>query len=83
MFLSAPADRSAAAGGLQGTARLAGQTAGAVLVALVLSAFPLSTAPQVAIGLAAAAALSAAWVSRAPSGNPATEDHAPAAVTAG
>ena len=83
MFLSAPANRSAAAGGLQGTARLAGQTAGALLVALVLSAFPISTAPQVAMGLAAAAALSAAWVSRAPSGNPATEEHAPAPVAAG
>jgi DHA2 family multidrug resistance protein-like MFS transporter len=82
MFLSAPANRSAAAGGLQGTARLAGQTAGAVLVALVLSAFPLSIAPQFAIGLAAVAAIAAAWASSAPSGNPATAEQAAAPIAA-
>lgn len=63
MFLAAPADRGAAAGGLQGTARLAGQTAGALLVAFVLSAAPLEIAPRLAIGLAAVAALAASWVS--------------------
>jgi DHA2 family multidrug resistance protein-like MFS transporter len=64
MFLSAPSSRSAAAGGLQGTARLAGQTAGALLVAFVLSAAPITHAPRIAFSLAAAAALIAAWVSR-------------------
>jgi DHA2 family multidrug resistance protein-like MFS transporter len=63
MFLSAPAERSAAAGGMQGTARLAGQTAGALLVAFVLTVAPIGTAPRLAIGLAAVAALIAAWVS--------------------
>jgi DHA2 family multidrug resistance protein-like MFS transporter len=64
MFLSAPLSRSAAAGGLQGTARLAGQTAGALLVAFVLSAAPITHAPRIAFSFAAAAALIAAWVSR-------------------
>jgi DHA2 family multidrug resistance protein-like MFS transporter len=64
MFLSASPSRSAAAGGLQGTARLAGQTAGALLVAFVLSAAPITHAPRIAFSLAAAAALIAAWVSR-------------------
>jgi DHA2 family multidrug resistance protein-like MFS transporter len=63
MFLSAPADRSAAAGGLQGTARLAGQTAGALLVAAILSSTPSVVAPRLAIGSAAVAALLAAWIS--------------------
>ena len=63
MFLSAPPHRSAAAGGLQGTARLAGQTAGALLVAWILAIAPLSMAPQLAIGAAAAAALATAVIS--------------------
>ena len=63
MFLAAPEDRSAAAGGLQGTARLAGQTAGALLLGAILSAAPLAIAPRIAIGFAAAASLLAAWIS--------------------
>ena len=64
MFLAAPPSRSAAAGGVQGSARLAGQTAGALILALVLSAAPMTVAPRLAFGLAAAAALAAAWVNR-------------------
>jgi DHA2 family multidrug resistance protein-like MFS transporter len=64
MFLTAPANRSAAAGGLQGTARLTGQTAGALLVTFVVSAAPLPIAPRVAMGLAGLSALIAAWASR-------------------
>ena len=66
MFLSAPAERSAAAGGMQATARLAGQTAGALLVGFVLSAAPAPTAPRLALAAAALAALVAAWISSAP-----------------
>jgi DHA2 family multidrug resistance protein-like MFS transporter len=62
LFLSAPADRSAAAGGLQGTARLAGQTAGALLVGAILSSAPQAGAAPLAIGIAAVAALLAAAV---------------------
>lgn len=64
LFLAAPAERSAAAGGLQGTARLAGQTAGALLVAAALSSAPSSDAPRLALAAAAVAALLAALVSR-------------------
>lgn len=63
MFLAAPEARSAAAGGLQGTARLAGQTAGALLLGAILSEAPLAIAPRIAIGFAAAASLLAAWIS--------------------
>ena len=63
MFLAAPADRSAAAGGLQGTARLAGQTAGALLMTIILSVVPMSLAPRLAMGLGAIAALIAGWLS--------------------
>ncbi|HZF96267.1 MAG TPA: MFS transporter [Allosphingosinicella sp.] len=66
MFLSAPAERSAAAGGMQATARLAGQTAGALLVGFVLSAAPAATAPRLALAAAAFAALAAAWIGGAP-----------------
>lgn len=63
LFLSAPAHRSAAAGGLQGTARLGGQTSGALIVTFMLSAAPLAYGPRLAIGLAAAAAMASAMVS--------------------
>jgi DHA2 family multidrug resistance protein-like MFS transporter len=56
MFLSAPPERSAAAGGLQGTARLSGQTAGAALMAAPFTAMAPDLAPR--IGLVAAALLS-------------------------
>lgn len=64
MFLTAPQSRSAAAGGLQGSARLTGQTTGALIVAFLLSAAPIAAAPRLAIGVASIAALLAAWVSR-------------------
>jgi DHA2 family multidrug resistance protein-like MFS transporter len=62
LFLAAPAERSAVAGGMQGTARLAGQTAGAVAVTLLFVRFG-AAAPRIALGLAAACALAAALVS--------------------
>jgi len=37
MFLAAPRERSGAAGGMQGTARLAGQTAGAIVMTLLFT----------------------------------------------
>jgi DHA2 family multidrug resistance protein-like MFS transporter len=70
MFLTAPAERSAAAGGMQATARLAGQTAGALLVGFVLSAAPPATASRLALGAAAFAALAAAWIGGAPLRSP-------------
>lgn len=58
MFLSAPRERSGAAGGLQGVARLMGQTAGAVMATLLFTLIPLGLAPR--IGLAAGAVLTLA-----------------------
>lgn len=61
LFLSAPAERSGAAGGMQGTARVAGQTAGSVIVALLFGASV--AAPPISLALAAVLALLAGLVS--------------------
>ncbi len=68
MFLSAPPERSGAAGGTQGTARLTGQTAGAVLMTLLFTMTSINAAPRIGLGIGAALALAAGLVStlRAP-----------------
>ena len=58
MLLSAPRERSGAAGGMQGTARLIGQTIGAVIMALLFTLVPTEIAPR--IGLAVGAVLAVA-----------------------
>lgn len=65
MFFAASPDRSGAAGGMQGTARLSGRTAGAVLMTVL---FTLTTAPKVGLGIRALLALASGLVSllRAP-----------------
>ncbi|HKP57776.1 MAG TPA: MFS transporter [Polyangiales bacterium] len=63
MFLAAPRARSGAAGGMQGTARLLGQTLGAVVVTALLTALPLELAPRVGLGVAAVLTLVAGVVS--------------------
>lgn len=63
MFLAAPPQRSGAAGGMQGTARLMGQTAGAVLVSQLFALTPAFAAPQIGMGIGAALTLAAALVS--------------------
>jgi DHA2 family multidrug resistance protein-like MFS transporter len=63
MFLSAPLERSAAAGGMQGAARLSGQTAGAVLATLLFSLTPAAMAPRIGLATGAALALTAGLVS--------------------
>jgi DHA2 family multidrug resistance protein-like MFS transporter len=63
MFLSAPAERSGAAGGLQGAARLTGQTAGAVLVAQLFLLTPALAAPRIALGIGAVLTVAAGLVS--------------------
>ncbi len=68
LFLSAPLERSAASGGAQGAARLTGQTAGAVLIALLFSLGPTALASRLAIGIGAGLALLAALVSLARAG---------------
>lgn len=53
MFLSAPHERSGAAGGMQGTARLFGQTVGAVIMTLLFTLTPTNAAPQIGLGIGA------------------------------
>lgn len=63
MLLTAPKARSGAAGGMQGTARLVGQTAGAVIMTVLFSLVAGSvgagsvTAPRIGLAVAAALAL--------------------------
>lgn len=68
MLLCVPRARSGAAGGMQGTARLTGQTVGAVLMTLLFSLTSMDVATRVGLGAAAALTLTAGLVStlRAP-----------------
>ena len=81
MFLAAPLERSAASGGLQGTARLTGQTAGAVLMTLLFTLTPGGAAPRLGLGIGGALALVAGLVSLLRAGDrpPATGDAGPMA----
>lgn len=63
MLLAAPHARSGAAGGMQGTARLAGQTAGAVAMTLLFTLTSTDLAPRIGLGLGAVLALAAGLVS--------------------
>lgn len=63
MFMAAPPARSGAAGGLQGAARLTGQTSGAVLMTLLFGLMPLASAPRAGLAIGAAFALAAGVVS--------------------
>ena len=63
MFLSAPAIRSGAAGGMQGTARLTGQTAGAVLMTLLFTTTSIGAAPRLGLGVGAVLVIGAGLVS--------------------
>lgn len=65
MLLSAPRERSGAAGGLQGAARLTGQTAGAVLMTLLFTTASLNAAPRIGLGIGAVLALAAGLLSAA------------------
>lgn len=68
MFLSAPRARSSAAGGMQGTARLMGQTLGSLTMTVVFTMTSLDVAPRIGLGAAAGLTLIAGLVSisRAP-----------------
>lgn len=63
LFLGAPPERSGAAGGLQGTARLTGQTAGAVLMTALFTAASVDTASRLGLGIGAALALASGVIS--------------------
>jgi DHA2 family multidrug resistance protein-like MFS transporter len=63
MFLSAPRERSGAAGGMQGTARLVGQTSGAMIMTLLFTLTSVDVAPRIGLGIGAALTLAAGLVS--------------------
>lgn len=63
MFLAAPRERAGAAGGMQGTARLAGQTAGGVVMSLLLTVASVESAPRVGLGIGAVLTLFAGLLS--------------------
>jgi MFS transporter, DHA2 family, multidrug resistance protein len=63
MLLSAPRARSGAAGGMQGMARLSGQTAGGVLMLVLFSLLPIADAPRIGLGVSAAFALAGGIIS--------------------
>lgn len=63
MFLSAPVARSGAAGGLQGMARLVGQTSGVLVVTLLFSGAASAGAPRIGLAFGAALTLAAGLLS--------------------
>lgn len=63
MFLSAPPERSGAAGGMQGTARLTGQTTGAITMTLLFGMTSADAAPRIGLAIGAVLALAAGLVS--------------------
>ncbi|MEY4576599.1 MAG: hypothetical protein RL701_1302 [Pseudomonadota bacterium] len=63
MLLSVPRTRSGAAGGMQSTARLTGQTIGALIMTLLFTVTSLEVAPRLGLGIAAVLTLVAALVS--------------------
>lgn len=63
LLLSAPKARSGAAGAMQGTARLMGQTLGAISMSIIFATVPLTGAPSLALVLAGICAAVAGLVS--------------------
>ena len=63
LFLAAPRGRGGAAGGMQGLARVTGQTLGALAMSLLFALAAAQTAPEIGLGLAAGLALVAGLVS--------------------
>jgi len=63
MLLAAPGERSGAAGGMQGTARLMGQTAGAIVMTQLFTLTSVDAAPRIGLGMAAVLTLAAGLVS--------------------
>lgn len=70
MYLSAPRARSGAAGGVQGTARLSGQTLGAVIMTLLFTLTSVPRAPRIGLCIGAALTLTAGLISTRRSAQP-------------
>jgi len=65
LYLSAPEERGAAAGAMQGTARLTGQTMGTLIMSLSFTMASAAVAPRIGLVAGAAFALAAAGISAA------------------
>ena len=63
MLLSAPKERSGAAGGMQGMARLSGQTAGSVLLLVLFGLMTAESAPHLGLAIGAMLAFIASIIS--------------------
>jgi DHA2 family multidrug resistance protein-like MFS transporter len=63
MLLSAPKERAGAAGGMQGMARLSGQTGGSVLMLVLFGLSTTEAAPHIGLAISAALALAAGIIS--------------------
>lgn len=63
LLVSAPRNRAGAAGGMQGAARLTGQTAGALIMTLLFSTTSQHAAPRIGLAVGAAFALAAGLIS--------------------
>jgi DHA2 family multidrug resistance protein-like MFS transporter len=63
LLLSAPRERSGAAGAMQSLARLVGQTTGAVIMTLLFGLAPVGVAPRLGLGIASVLALTGGLVS--------------------
>jgi DHA2 family multidrug resistance protein-like MFS transporter len=63
MLLSAPRERSGAAGGMQATARLLGQTLGSVIMALLFTMLSSAAAPRIGLAVSAVLAITGGLVS--------------------
>lgn len=63
LFMAAPPERSGAAGGMQGTARLTGQVTGALLLGILFTCATAAAAPRLGLAIGAVCALAAAITS--------------------
>lgn len=63
LLLSAPKARAGAAGATQGTARLLGQSLGAIVMAIIFQTVPVERAPTIALVIAGALAATSAMIS--------------------
>jgi DHA2 family multidrug resistance protein-like MFS transporter len=59
MLIAAPRERSGAAGGAQGMARLIGQTTGATMMSLIFALVPAAHAPRLGMAISAVLVLGA------------------------
>ena len=79
MLLSAPRQRSGAAGGMQGTARLLGQTIGSVVMTVLFTLAPAAAAPRIGLAIGAVLALAGGLVSAMRIGGDVSEGGGPGA----